>query len=87
MGPLTTMAGVEKAAAHTEDAKSHGGQIISGENNLSGNAGYFFEPTIIKFANENMQIAQEETFGPVCALFSFKTEDEAVEAANKTSVC
>ncbi|KAI1304837.1 aldehyde dehydrogenase [Xylaria venustula] len=86
MGALTVPQGLDKVAGQVEDAKSHGANVITGGNRLSLNNGFFFEPTIIGNANANMKIASEETFGPLLALFPFDTEEEAVKAANNTSV-
>lgn len=80
-GPLINLAAVEKAEAHVADAKAHGALILAGgqRSKLGFN---FFTPTVIAEATNKMMIAHEETFGPVAALFRFKTEQEAVEAAN-----
>lgn len=86
MGPLTTDRGVDKAVSHVEDAKSHGANIILGGNKITDKGGYFFEPTIITGAKKEMLISREESFAPVLALYPFDTEEEAVEAANDTSV-
>lgn len=86
MGPLTVPAGVDKVAGQVEDAKKNGGTILTGGNRIASNNGYFFEPTIITNASQSMQVASEETFGPLLALFPFDTEEEAVKAANDTSV-
>jgi succinate-semialdehyde dehydrogenase/glutarate-semialdehyde dehydrogenase len=86
MGPVTTPRSLDKALNQVEDAKKHGGQIILGGGKVKDTTGYFFEPTIIKGAKKEMLITQEETFAPVLALYSFDTEEEAVEAANNTSV-
>ncbi len=86
IGPLTTPRSIAKALAHVEDAKKHGGKIILGGSKVKDTEGYFFEPTIILDAKPEMLITSEETFGPVLALYPFDTEDEAVEAANNTSV-
>ena len=86
MGPVTTPRNLDKAISQVEDAKKHGGQIILGGGKVKDTTGYFFEPTIIKGAKQEMLITQEETFAPVLALYSFDTEEEAVEAANNTSV-
>ncbi|KAJ2987676.1 hypothetical protein NUW58_g4371 [Xylaria curta] len=80
------MAGLDKIAGQVEDAKSNGGTILTGGNRLSLKNGYFFEPTIITNATSSMRIASEETFGPLLALFPFDTEEEAVKAANNTSM-
>jgi succinate-semialdehyde dehydrogenase/glutarate-semialdehyde dehydrogenase len=46
--------------------------------------GLFCEPTVILDANSDMQLAHEETFGLVAALFRFKTDEEAIQLANAT---
>jgi len=45
-------------------------------------AGYFMQPTIFTNAKNTMRIAQEEIFGPVLSVISFKTDDEAIQLAN-----
>jgi succinate-semialdehyde dehydrogenase len=86
MGPVTTPRSLDKATSQVEDAKKHGGKIVLGGGKVSGKGGYFFEPTIILGAKKEMLITEEETFAPVLALYSFDTEEEAVEAANATSM-
>ena len=44
----------------------------------------FFEPTVIADVTSSMQVAREETFGPLAPLFRFKTEDEVLALANDT---
>ena len=46
--------------------------------------GQFFQPTVIADATGDMLCAKEETFGPLAPIFKFKTEQEAVAAANNT---
>lgn len=89
MGPVTTDRSISKAEAQVEDATKQGGKVILGGKKLMGTPGYdgyFFEPTLITGATDKMQIAQEETFAPVMALFEFDTEEEAVKRANDTSM-
>ncbi|KAI0183422.1 putative succinate-semialdehyde dehydrogenase [Xylaria flabelliformis] len=86
MGALTVPQGVDKTASQVEDAKSKGGKILTGGQRLDLNNGFFFEPTIVTNATADMKIAQEETFGPLLALFAFDTEEEAVRLANNTSM-
>jgi len=82
-GPLIDMAAVEKVESHIRDAESHGAKILAG-GHRHALGGRFFEPTILTEANSKMAIAREETFGPVAALFRFKTEQEAIALANDT---
>lgn len=86
IGPLTTPRSIDKAENQVEDAKKHGGKVVLGGSKVKDTTGYFFEPTIILGAKKEMLITEEETFAPVLALYSFDTEDEAVDAANNTSV-
>jgi succinate-semialdehyde dehydrogenase/glutarate-semialdehyde dehydrogenase len=80
-GPLIEDAAVEKVQRHVEDAVSKGGKVMVGGKKLQGQ---FFEPTVIAEATGDMLCAREETFGPVAPVFRFKTEQEAIDAANNT---
>jgi len=82
-GPLINLAAVKKVEAHIEDAKSKAARILLGGKRHALGA-TFFEPTVIADAKSDMLIAREETFGPVAALFRFKEEQEAIDAANST---
>lgn len=89
LGPVTTPRSLDKAESQVADAKKFGGQIILGGNKLMGTKGYdgyFFEPTVITGAKNEMLIAREETFAPIMALFEFDTEEEVVKVANDTSM-
>lgn len=86
MGPLTTPAGLVKVSIQIEDAAKRGATVITGGRKVNNTEGYFFQPTIIKDAQPDMLVSREETFGPLLALFQFKTETEVVKAANNTSV-
>ncbi len=80
-GPLIEDAAVEKVERHVADAVSKGGKVTVGGKKLKGQ---FFEPTVIAGATGDMLCAREETFGPLAPIFKFKTEQEAIAAANNT---
>ena len=80
-GPLIEDAVVAKVVRHVADAVAKGGKVMVGGNKLPGQ---FFEPTVLSGATADMLCAQEETFGPFAPVFRFKTEKEAVDAANAT---
>jgi succinate-semialdehyde dehydrogenase / glutarate-semialdehyde dehydrogenase len=80
-GPLIEDAAVEKVQRHVKDAIDKGAKVVVGGNKLQGQ---FFEPTVIANATGSMLCAKEETFGPVAPVFKFKTEQEAIAAANNT---
>jgi succinate-semialdehyde dehydrogenase/glutarate-semialdehyde dehydrogenase len=86
MGPVTTPRGIEKATALIEDAKKKGAKILTGGNKIEKDGGYFFEPTIITGVTPDMDISNEEAFAPISTIIKFETEDEAVDAANDTSM-
>ncbi len=85
IGPLTTARSLERAAAQVNDAKELGAKIALGGTAVKS-SGYYYEPTIILDATAEMLITKEETFAPVLAFYQFDTEEEAVSAANNTSV-
>jgi succinate-semialdehyde dehydrogenase/glutarate-semialdehyde dehydrogenase len=81
IGPLINKAAVEKVEEHIADATSKGAKVVLGGHPLGGN---FFEPTVLTGVTAEMKVAREETFGPVAPLFRFRTEEEAIRAANDT---
>jgi succinate-semialdehyde dehydrogenase/glutarate-semialdehyde dehydrogenase len=80
-GPLIEPAAVEKVERHVQDAVAKGGKLLTGGKKLDGQ---FFEPTVVAEAQADMLCATEETFGPFAPVFRFKTEQEAIDAANAT---
>jgi succinate-semialdehyde dehydrogenase/glutarate-semialdehyde dehydrogenase len=84
-GPLIEEAALTKVQRHVDDAVAKGGRVVVGGKRLSGmGSGQFFEPTVVADASADMLCAKEETFGPFAPIFKFKTEQEAVDAANNT---
>jgi succinate-semialdehyde dehydrogenase / glutarate-semialdehyde dehydrogenase len=82
-GPLISEAAVDKVIEHIEDAKSKGAKVLTGgtRHNLGGT---FFQPTILTGVTREMQVAGDETFGPVAPLFKFDTVEDVIEQANDT---
>ncbi len=76
-----------KIASYLELGRQEGAEVLVGGNvaQMSGDlaGGYYIEPTVFKGHNK-MRIFQEEIFGPVLAVTTFKTEEEALELANDT---
>src|SRR5690625_1119568 len=83
IGPLINEQAVAKVQAQLDDAKNKGAKIASGGNAIQG-SGHFFEPTVITGVTDDMNIMQEETFGPLMPLQPFTDEDEAIRKANDT---
>ena len=80
-GPLIEEAALLKVERHVQDALAKGARLLAGGKRL---AGQFFEPTLIADATFEMLCAREETFGPFAPVFKFKTEQDAIFAANNT---
>jgi succinate-semialdehyde dehydrogenase/glutarate-semialdehyde dehydrogenase len=84
-GPLIEEAALEKVQRHVDDAVAKGGQVLTGGKRLTSlGSGQFYEPTVVANATPDMLCAREETFGPFAPVFKFKTEQEAIAAANNT---
>lgn len=83
-GPLIHQRAIGKVDAHVRDAKSKGGNVIVGGQKLPEHGSNFYEMTVITDATSEMMIADEETFGPVAALFPFETEAEVIALANRS---
>ena len=83
-GPLIEEAALIKVQRHLDDAVAKGGRVLVGGKRLAIGSGQFFEPTVVADATADMLCAKEETFGPFAPIFKFKTEQEAVDAANDT---
>jgi succinate-semialdehyde dehydrogenase/glutarate-semialdehyde dehydrogenase len=81
VGPLVDRQGVEKVAAHVEDAVRKGARAIVGGQRRDG---LFFDPTLLTGVTKGMRILEEETFGPVAPIVGFTDEAEIVGAANAT---
>ncbi len=82
-GPLIDMDAVQKVEDHIADAVQHGAEVVVGgsRHELGGT---WFEPTLLCNVTRDMQVAREETFGPLAPLFRFGHEAEVVEMANDT---
>ncbi|WP_443946309.1 aldehyde dehydrogenase family protein [Pedobacter sp. AW1-32] len=87
MGAQASKIQYEKIAAYIKLGKEEGADLLTGGdvNELPGElgGGYYIKPTIFKGHNK-MRIFQEEIFGPVLAVTTFKTVEEAIEIANDT---
>jgi succinate-semialdehyde dehydrogenase / glutarate-semialdehyde dehydrogenase len=82
-GPLIDEKAIAKVEEHIADALARGARVLTG-GKRHALGGTFFQPTILTDVTPQMQIAREETFGPVAPLFKFTTEAEAIQMANDT---
>jgi aminomuconate-semialdehyde/2-hydroxymuconate-6-semialdehyde dehydrogenase len=88
-GAIVSQVHLAKVIRCIDMAKQEGGKILTGGHvvKLKGRCanGYFIEPTIIEGLGADCETNQQEIFGPVVTLQSFKTESEALQLANASS--
>jgi succinate-semialdehyde dehydrogenase/glutarate-semialdehyde dehydrogenase len=82
-GPLIDEQAVQKVESHIKDAIQKGALLESG-GKRHALGGTFYEPTVLSGVKPGMLITTEETFGPVAAVITFKSEDEVIAAANSS---
>jgi len=76
MGPQNNMGVVEKIGRHLEDAVATGATLVAG-GKRPDRPGFFWEPTVITDFAANSLVNQEETFGPIAPINSFRSDEEA----------
>lgn len=84
MGSLISAAQRDRVLKHIDDAVSKGANVLAGGRLRPDLGPYYVEPTILTGVTEDMILCDEETFGPVVALYSVPDDDQAVALANDT---
>ncbi|MBV1790453.1 NAD-dependent succinate-semialdehyde dehydrogenase [Marinobacterium sp. D7] len=83
IGPMINARAVDKIERHVQDALTKGARLLAGGQRITDGPNYY-APTVLGDANHEMELAHEETFGPVVPLFRFNDESEVLAAANDT---
>jgi succinate-semialdehyde dehydrogenase / glutarate-semialdehyde dehydrogenase len=83
VGPLVNEDQRQKVIELVEDARSKGARVLVGGAAVKGK-GYFYQPTVLIDVPARARMLKEEIFGPVAPVTTFKTEAEAIAAANDT---
>ncbi len=83
VGPLIDDDQRGKVEELVVDAADKGAKVVVGGSRIDG-AGYFFEPTVLTGVTPDARLLEEEIFGPVAPIATFSSDDEALEAANRT---
>lgn len=81
VGPLVDRSGLDKVAAHVDDAVGRGATAVVGGR---AGEGLFYQPTLLVGVDRGMRILEEETFGPVAPIIAFSDEAAAIASANGT---
>lgn len=85
IGALVSKEHLEKVESYIEIAKNEGGKILFGGERVLVKGfenGYYLQPTVIEVKDNNCRVQQEEVFGPVVTIMTFKTEEKALHLAN-----
>ncbi len=81
-GPMVSRAGRDKVEQFVADAVSKRAAVVAGGGRPDIEKGYFYQPTVLTDVTSDMQIGCDEVFGPVMAVSTFATVDEALRLAN-----
>ncbi|MFC2947997.1 aldehyde dehydrogenase family protein [Virgibacillus sediminis] len=87
IGAIISQGQLDKIHQHVEEAVEEGATVVTGGQALEVEGfedGYWYAPTIITNATNDMKIAQEEVFGPVVVVMKFTDEKEAIKLGNDT---
>ena len=82
MGPLISAKQLERVAGCVERAKAAGAKALFGGHTLDFGGGHFYSPTLLTGVDQKAEIVQNEVFGPVMTIQTFKTDEEALAMAN-----
>eukprot|EP00591_Stephanopyxis_turris_P016499 CAMPEP_0195539504 /NCGR_PEP_ID=MMETSP0794_2-20130614/50089_1 /TAXON_ID=515487 /ORGANISM="Stephanopyxis turris, Strain CCMP 815" /LENGTH=531 /DNA_ID=CAMNT_0040673539 /DNA_START=87 /DNA_END=1682 /DNA_ORIENTATION=- len=85
LGPLISDTAVQSVKEKVEEAIAEGADCVIGGSTLPNLGPNFFQPTVLRNVSPSSRIWKEETFGPVIAITTFGTEEEAVHLANDTT--
>jgi succinate-semialdehyde dehydrogenase/glutarate-semialdehyde dehydrogenase len=82
MGSLISPAQLDVVRRHVDDAVAQGARVLAGGRARPDLGPSFYEPTVLEDVTDTMELARDETFGPVVAVHRVADVDEAVERAN-----
>lgn len=83
IGPLVNAEGLAKVEEHVRDAMTQGASLVAGGEKGDGR---YFPPTVLTGVRAGMKILDEETFGPVAPIMSFREDADVIRQANNVPV-
>jgi len=84
-GPLVTSQHCQKVAQYIDVGCTEGGElVVGGQRLMPETGGNYLAPTVLRKVRPEMRVAQEEIFGPVLSVMSFREESDAIRLANST---
>jgi aldehyde dehydrogenase (NAD+) len=87
LGPLASAAQLERVRAYIRKGVEEGAELLAGGADTPDGlpAGYFVKPTVLGRVKPGATVEQEEIFGPVLSIVTYKDEEEAIRIANDTA--
>ncbi len=85
MGSLISARQLTRVKQHVDDAVSRGARVLAGGSARPDVGPFAFEPTVLEGVTDDMILCDEETFGPVVALYPVHSDEEAIRLANDTA--
>ena len=83
LGPLVNKAALAKVERYMEIARAEGARVLTGGARADSGRGWFYQATLLDDVRREMRVAQEEIFGPVLAILTVDSLDEAIELNNE----
>jgi acyl-CoA reductase-like NAD-dependent aldehyde dehydrogenase len=85
MGPMNNEPAVAKTERHVTDALERGATLVTGGKRVPGlGSDLYFEPTVLDGVTDDMEVALQETFGPVVPVSAIRSERQAVDLVNRS---
>ncbi|MFZ4451468.1 aldehyde dehydrogenase [Salibacterium aidingense] len=84
IGPLVNQEQLDNVHDMVTEAVTAGASVETGGRPADNSSGYYFEPTVLTNVSQDMNVIQNEIFGPVLPIVTFRTMDEVLEKANDT---
>ncbi len=83
MGPLNNEPAAEKMDRHVDDAVERGAEVVAGGSRADGfPTGLYWQATVLDQVTDEMEVAREETFGPVLPISTIRSDEEALQVVN-----
>jgi betaine-aldehyde dehydrogenase len=84
MGPVISLDHLRKIEEYIRIGQAEGATLLTGGQRMNGENGYYITPAVFIHVNQEMRIVQEEIFGPIITVQTFREEEEAIALANGT---
>lgn len=84
VGPLVNQDQIDSVSEMVDNAVKAGAKVETGGSRTDSDKGFYYQPTVLTAVKQDMEIIQEEIFGPVLPIMTYKNFDDAIKMANDT---